>query len=338
MKLYCGDDLHRNNGVYTIIDETDKIILRKRVENHLPTVRALLEPYKRDLVGIAVESTSNWYWLADGLRKAGYTVHLVNPSAVKKYEGLKHSCDESESFHLAHLLRLGILPTGYIYPKEERPVRDMLRRRILLVHQKTQHLLSYQSLCARQLGICVPSKEIKNSAVEAAAGTFDETHLVLMGETNLATMQFLSERIRKFEKAALKVARLKPQFAKLHTVSGIGDILALTIAYETGEISRFHGAGNYASYARAVSAEWTTNSKKKGEGNRKNGNRYLAWAFVEAALHCRRHCEPARRFYQRKLNSGNNALATKALACKLAKACFYVLRDQVDFDPLKAFS
>jgi len=84
-----------------------------------------------------VESTYNWYWLVDGLQEEGYKVHLANPSAIKQYEGLKHTDDKWDSFWLAHMKRLNILPEGYIYPKEELPVRDILRRRLLFVQQRT---------------------------------------------------------------------------------------------------------------------------------------------------------------------------------------------------------
>lgn len=100
----------------------------------------------------AVESTFNWYWLVDGLQEAGYDVRLVNTAAVKQYDGLKHSGDFSDARHLAHLLRLGILPTGYIYPREARAVRDLLRKRSQLVRQRTTQILSMQNLLARNLG------------------------------------------------------------------------------------------------------------------------------------------------------------------------------------------
>ena len=112
-------------------------------------------------MGIVVESTYNWYWLVDGLMKEGYKVHLANPSAIKQYEGLKYSDDVREAFFLAQLLKLGILPEGYIYPKEERPVRDLLRRRLILIRQRTSHILSFQSLITRNTGVKMSCNDIK---------------------------------------------------------------------------------------------------------------------------------------------------------------------------------
>ena len=90
-------------------------------------ILATLAPYKNDIVGIVVESTYNWYWLVDLLMVAGYTLHLANPTAIQKYSGLKYSDDQHDAFWLAEMLRLGILPVGYIYPKEDRPIRDLLQ-------------------------------------------------------------------------------------------------------------------------------------------------------------------------------------------------------------------
>ena len=87
-----------------------------------------------------------WYWLVDGLEEQGYKIHLVNTAAVKQYEGLKHADDDTDAFWLAHLLRLGILPTGYIYPKEQRAVRDLARKRSQLVQERTTQILSLQTL------------------------------------------------------------------------------------------------------------------------------------------------------------------------------------------------
>lgn len=135
MRLYSAADLHSNNHFLTIIDEQDKRILEKRLPNELSVTLKTLEPYRADISGIAVESTFNWYWLVDGLMEAGYHVMLVNPSKVRQYEGLKHTDDRHDAFWLAHQMRLGILPTGYIYPKEQRAVRDLLRERRRLVRQ-----------------------------------------------------------------------------------------------------------------------------------------------------------------------------------------------------------
>ena len=128
MSHYCGIDLHSNNHVVVVIDAEDKRVYEKRLANDLSLTVKALAPYQETLQGVAVESTFNWYWLVDGLQEAGFRPKLVNTVAVKQYDGLKYSDDVHDAFWLAHLMRLGILPTGYIYPKAQRAVRDLLRR------------------------------------------------------------------------------------------------------------------------------------------------------------------------------------------------------------------
>ena len=133
MKLYVGIDLHSNNSVLVVLDENDKVIYSKRLPNDAQVILGVLAMYKEQIEAVAVESTYNWYWLVDGLLDAGVDVRLVNTAAIPQYAGLKHGNDHTDARHLAHLLRLNLLPEGYIYPREQRGVRDLLRRRFLLV-------------------------------------------------------------------------------------------------------------------------------------------------------------------------------------------------------------
>jgi len=121
-------------------------------------------------------------------------------------------------------------------------------------------------------------------------------------------------------------------------VSGIGEILGLTIMLESGDMSRFPKVGNFSSYCRCVKSERFSNAKKKGEGNRKNGNKYLAWAFIEAANFAVRYNDKIKAFYQKKKAKTNGIIAIKAVANKLARARYHILKDQVAFDVNKAFS
>src|SRR5882757_4801813 len=120
---YAGIDLHSNNCVVSVIDETDRVLAEHRVGNEMERVIAVLQPHRSELVGVVVESTFNWYWLVDGLQDRGFVVHLANTAAMQTYSGLKHSDDRHDARHLAHLLRLGVLPTGFIYPKTQRAAR-----------------------------------------------------------------------------------------------------------------------------------------------------------------------------------------------------------------------
>ena len=337
MNLYGGIDLHSTNSVIVVIDEQDQVIDQKRLPNQLDGILARLSPFQSQLSGLVVESTYNWYWLVDGLMEGGYRVHLANTAAIQQYEGLKYSDDASDARWLAHLLRLGILPEGYIYPKEERGVRDLLRKRMQLVQQRTSNLLSIQSQSARHLGRAWSSNRIRQLSCDDVDDLIRDGHVALGMTSNLVVIDCLNAQIRKLEKVVKAQAKLKPSFELLLSVSGIGTILGLTIMLETGDIGRFASVGDFASYCRCVGSEKLSNGKRKGKGNTKNGNKYLAWAFVEAANFAVRFNPQIKKYYQRKAAKTNKIVATKTVAHKLARACYYMLRDQVGFDVKLAF-
>lgn len=337
MVLYCGVDLHSTNSYLAVLDEQLRTVLGRRVPNRLDVVLGALEPFREQVQAIAVESTFNWYWLVDGLMEAGYRVKLVNTSAVHQYEGLKYIDDRHDARWLARLLHLGILPTGYIYPKQERPLRDLLRRRAFLVRQRTSSLLSIKTIFSRNTGEQVPANELKRLTAEQVDEQFSNPHLALAITSSLAIFHALNEQIARIEKAVLQQAKLRPEFALLESIPGIGVILALTIMYETGSIARFADAGHFCSYCRCVPSEHLSNGKVKGSGNVRNGNPYLSWAFTEAAHFAIRFEPLAKRFYERKKTRTNELVALRTVSHKLARASFHVLHDQVPFRSDQAF-
>jgi transposase len=339
MSLYGGIDLHANNSVIVLLNEQDEVIYRKRLPNALSTVLEQLAPYHTEMKGLVVESTYNWYWLVDGLMDADYRVHLANPAAIQQYSGLKYSDDHSDARWLAHLLRLGVLPEGYIYPKAERAVRDLLRKRAHLVRQHTANVLSVQNILTRNTGARFSVKRIHELTKQELQSLLAEEPQVLAVTSSLAVLDCLRQQIKTLEKTVHKRLHHTPAYEQLLTVDGIGTILAQTITLETGAISRFPTVGNYASYCRCVDSNKISNGKRKGTGNVKNGNPYLAWAYMEAAQFALRFQPAAQRFYQRKLakSRNNTVLARKAVAHKLSRACYYIMRDLVPFEAATAF-
>jgi transposase len=227
--------------------------------------------------------------------------------------------------------------SGYIYPREQRAVRDLLRKRCQLVRQRSTQILSMGNLIARNLGAHASGNEIKRwqpEHVEAMA-LLDEQKLAL--KANLAVMRCLDQQVNALERGILAKAKLREDYKALKTVSGIGEVLALTIALETGDVGRFDSPGNFASYARAVDSRRESNGKKKGVGNAKCGNKHLAWAFIEAAHFAVRYDAAIKRWYQKKCASSLAVVAIKAVAHKLARACYHVMKDGKPFDVSRAF-
>jgi transposase len=336
-KIMAGIDLHSNNLVVGLVDQDGQRLAHRKLECKLPPIVEFLKPYKERLDTVAVESTYNWYWLVDGLQLEGYPVVLANPAKIDQYSGIKHADDKNDAFFLAELARLKILPTGYIYDRRLRPVRDLLRRRISLVHQRTSLMLSFKSLFTRTTGQKMELRQVKALGVEEAAELYEHPANQLIAQVQIHHIQELDESIEQLEKAVLSVVRHLPCYPKLTTLPGVGLILGMTIAMETGPIERFAEAGHYASYCRAVDSKRLSNGKKKGDNNQKCGNKYLGWCYVEAAHFSCRTDELCRRWYDRKAARTNPVIATKALACKLAKAAWFLMAEQVDYDPKRVF-
>jgi transposase len=313
-------------------------VYKRKLPNDLATVTRELERFRAELTSVVVESTYNWYWLVDGLMDAGYRVQLANPSAIRPYSGLKHTDDADDARWLAELAQLGILREGYIHPKAERPVRDLLRKRGQLVQQRTTNLLSMQTQIQRSTAKRMTANDVKSLTVDTLGTLVNNADVCLAITSNLRVLQCLNEQIETLERTVVERVKLREEFRLLQTIPGVGRILALTTMLEVGDIHRFPTVGDFASYCRCVDSARLSNGKKKGAGNVKNGNPYLCWAWVEAANFALRCCAPIERFYRRKLASDHRVLAIKATAHKLCRAGYYVMRDHVPFDLAKAFS
>ncbi|HEX7235266.1 MAG TPA: IS110 family transposase, partial [Nitrosospira sp.] len=310
-KLIAGIDLHGNNVVIGIMNQEGKRVAHGKLDCDLKQVIGFLEPYKSQLQSMAVESTFNWYWLVDGLRQQGYGIDLANPGKIAQYNGLKHVDDKHDAFHLAQLQRLGILPKAYVYDAELRPVRDLLRRRTKLVQQRTALLLSFKSLHVRTTGQRLDLGDAKKMEPKEAAKMYQHPANQLIAQIQADHMQALERSIGRIETAVLKCARDIPFYQGLQSIPGIGRILGMTITMEVGDIKRFSSDGDFASYCRLVDAKRLSNGKCKADNNQKCGNKYLAWAFIEAANFARRYDQQCRRWYDRKAAKTSKVLATK---------------------------
>ena len=320
---YAAVDLHSNQSVLVLIDERDRQVWKGRLDNDLERILLALAPFREKLAAVAVESTYNWYWLVDGLKEAGYQVELVNRCAVKKYEGLKHQDDVSDAYWMAHLMRLGILPTGYIYPRKRRGLRDLARKRLRLVSQQTSHILLLESLYNRCLSQRLRAVQVR----QVDPQELEDPYWAQAARSSQRVLESLRVEIGTIEKQLKAALERDQEYEILQTIRGVGDVLSFTIWLETGDLKRFRKVGNYASYCRCVGSEKTSNQKKKGEGNRKNGNKYLAWAWQAAA----------RSFYQSKKAKRGAWVAHKALAHKLCRAGYFMLRDQVEYCSARLF-
>jgi len=337
MSLYAAIDLHSTNSVLAVMDQAGKPLLQCRRANDLRIVLADLAPFQEELAGVAVESTYNWYWLVDGLMDEGYRVHLVNTAAIPQYAGLKHGNDHTDALHLAQLMRLGLLPEGYIYPREQRATRDLLRRRFALVRQAVRLVLSIQSSVSRATGRVLSGNALKQITGAQLEALFPDPTTRFGVLVQFKLWLTLQDQIGGLERWIQRDLARPDLLLRLQSVPGIGPILGTTILLETGDIGRFASVGDYASYCRMVESVRLSNGKLKGHGNRKCGNRYLCWAYIEAANFATRHNTAIKRWYERKRAKKHRVVALKAVAHKLARACYHMLHEGTSFDPLRAF-
>lgn len=338
MKCYAGIDLHSNNAYLAIIDENGVVNFKKKLPNNLNTILLILKKFQKDITDIAVESTFNWYWLVDGLQEAGYRVHLANPSAMKQYDGLKYTNDKSDAVWLAEMLRLNILPTGYIYPKQGRSLRDLLRKRTLLMRHKTALMVSLKGFIHNWTGEQVNRNVLRQLSDEYLRDIFQNADNIESSVCLSNVIAMIDTQVKTIEQNVFERMPVKKEYRNLVTVCGIGPMLASTIILETGDISRFSNAGQYASYCRCVSSKKMSNEKKKGSGNRKNGNKYLSWAYLEAAYFMKRFYPKARAWFDKKCTQRGTTVAMKALSNKIARACYFIMRDQTVFQPSRLFA
>jgi len=330
-QVCCGMDLHSSNVYICVMEKDGTISYSKRLKNDLPSILDALKTCE-GLKHIAVESTFNWYWLVDGLMEHDYKVHLANPAQLTDCAAPKVTGDRHDAARLAYLLQRGELPEGYIYPKEVRPVRDVLRRRLMLVRQRTQTILSLQGMYARTTGKQISGSKLKKWTLLDVEKTFEQDADQFCAAELLATIQGLEKRVKKMDDYVRKFLKSYPDYQRILGVPGIGLALSLTILLETGPIERFACPGQYASYCRAVPSKRISNGKSKGQNNRKNGNKFLGWAYVEAAQFAQQHHPRIHSWFQKKQRRTCRNVALKSLAAKLSKATYIMLRDQSDFN------
>jgi len=325
--LYGGIDLHSSNSYCGIIDEKDNWIKHKRIANRIKDVTSFFDEYKDQLKGVVLESTYNGYWLMDGLLEAGYKVKLANPSKMGDYDGLKNSNDKTDTRWLAKMLRLGILSESYIYPKKERPMRDLLRKRTLFVNTRTRIVNSMEHQFQTWLCAKTRKQHLVRLTTQELNQLFKEKSLCLSAESGIEIIKTIDQRIKIIEKKLYTQVKETDMMRKLIVLPGIAKILGMTIILEVGSIDRFKSVKNYLSYCRLVEAKKMSNNKKKGAANRKCGNGILRWAYAEAAVHALKY-ERINKYYQRMKKKKGSSKALAIIASKIARVSYKIMTDK----------
>ena len=335
----CGIDLHARQMYVCVMDRQGKKLVHTNVkDNDFNFFLKLIEPYKHDLT-VCCECMFGWYWLADACQAAGLTFVLAHALYVKAIHGGKNKNDRIDSEKLTHLLRSNLIPPAYVYPAAKRPLRALLRQRIFYVWRRSEllariysHQLAHNRTLARQT-----SRRNRDPWEQQLLATEDHPLRQIALKNDLAMIKHFDHQIFQLEEELQRQTKAVAcrEYALLQTVPGIGEALGLTILYEVGDVNRFPTVKDFLSYCRLVKGTVASAGKIKGLRGAKLGNPYLGWAFGEAAVIAKRDHQVIGPLAQRleAQMQGNKFKANTVVAIKLARAAYFMLKNQTVFDP-----
>lgn len=296
-------------------------------------------PYKNEIV-VGAECMHCWYWLADFCDEIGVDFILGHALYMKAIHGGKAKNDRIDSFKIAHLIRGGNFPVAYVYPKTMRATRDLLRRRMKIVRHGA-HLKAHVANTTSQYNLPPNKVNLKNiCAREQLKNTFPDKTVQRNVDLDMAILDCYAKELSKVEWFIEQQAK---QHNPIHlhllkSISGIGRILALTIIYEIGDITRFESVQKFASYSRLVKCKAESAGKSYGTQGNKIGNAHLKWAFSEAAVLYLRGNKKAQQYLLKLQRRMSKAKALSALAHKLGRCVYFMLKNETVFDERRFLS
>lgn len=336
--FYCGIDLHTRMMHVCIVDQAGKTLVHENIDAGPREFLALVRPYRDSLV-VAAECMFTWYWLADLCQTEGIPFVLGHALYMKAIHGGKTKNDKIDSEKIARLLRGGMLPVAYVYPKEMRATRDLLRRRMQLVRLRGEALAHVQNTFS-QYNLPVPQKKLIFAANRTGiAEQFTEDSVRESVSVDLGLAEHLDGQLRKLELYLVRHAKVDdPQaYQRLQTVPGIGQTLGLVLLYEIHDITRFSGVGQFVSYCRLVRCSHESAGKKTAGKGKKIGNAHLRWAFGEAACLMLREVPAAKRFLARLEKKHGKAKSLSILSARIARTVYWMLKRKEAFDVKRFF-
>jgi transposase len=321
-----------------ILDQEGAKRLHRNVRAKPQDFLNAIEGFRDDLV-VGVECMFTWYWLADLCLNESIKFLLGHALYMRAIHGGKKKDDKIDSEKIARLLRGGTFPLAYVYPREMRATRDLLRRRTFLMRRRSE-LLAHVQLVNQQYNLDPFEKMLQYASNRDVLDRFQELGARQSVEADLQMVGHYDELLKQLESSLLRQAkRHDPQSCfLLQTIPGVGKLLALVLLYEIHAIDRFPTAGDLLSYARLVTPKQTSDGKVTGQGGAKIGNAHLKWAFSEAVLWMLRHSEDAKAYLNRKEKKHGKSRAMTMLARKIARTVYHMLKRKEAFDAVKFFA
>ena len=333
-RFYAGVDLHARTLYVHVLDANGKTVFEGNLPAEPDAFLAAIKPFRKGLV-VGCECMFAWYWLADLCEDEAIPFVLGHALYMKMIHGGKSKTDKIDAAKLANMLRGGLFPMAYVYPRAKRQTRDLLRRRSFFVRQRAQ-LIAHIQNTNTQFNLPPFAKKLTYAANRSAdiAERFADPSTQLAVSADLGLIDAYDEQIADVERHLVKNAKVDDAvtFGLLRTVPGIGPILGLTLLYEVDQIGRFPEPGNFLSYSRLVRCAHESAGKKKGTGGKKIGNAHLKWAFSEAACLMLRSCLPVKSWLQRQEKKKGKRKALGILEAKIGRAVYHLWRKAVPFD------
>jgi len=330
---FCGIDLHARTMYVCIIDKEGEIMVHRNMSANAENFLKVIEPYRQDIC-VAVECTFTWYWIADLCAREDIPFVLGHALYLKAIHGGKTKTDKIDSRKIAVILRGGMFPVAYVYPGEMRPTRDLLRRRMYLMHKRAE-LLAHIENTNSQYNLPPFGKKLayKSNRV-GVADRFEDAAAQKTITVDLNLVDYYDKLLAEVELFILKHARSNDPHSLylLQSMYGVGKILSLVMLYEIHDINRFPTVANFISYSRLVKPQRESAGKKSGSRNSKIGNVHLKWAFSEAAVLFLKGNEPAQKIHQRRVSKYGKSKALAILAQKLARAVYFMLKRKEPFN------
>jgi transposase len=338
-QYYCGVDLHARNMYLCVLDQAGKKVLHKQMPNCPQRFLAALAPYRPDVV-VTVESTYNWYWLADLCAQNGVPFALGHALYMKAIHSGKSKNDRIDSEKTARLTAGKMLPQSYVYPRHMRATRDLLRRRLYYVRLRAAAKGHIEIVNSQYNLPPLDGAARYKSKRKGVLEHFPEGELRYSIAADLSTIEHFDRVIPELEKQLIQYAKVHDgaSFKLLQSIDGVGNVLALTLLYEIHHLARFPRVQQFCSYARLTKAEKTSAGKRVGKGGRKIGNPYLKWAFSEATIQLINRNARVAEYFERRKNRLGKAAAYSHLAHKLGRCVYHVLKKQERFDVNKFLS
>ncbi len=330
---YCGIDLHARSLYVCIIDQDGNICIHKEISASPEKLQSILVPYIGTVV-VGVECMHCWYWVSDFCEDIGVDFILGHALYMKAIHGGKAKNDRIDSYKIANLMRGGNFPLAYVYPKEMRATRDLLRRRMKLVRHGA-NLKAHVCNTTSQYNLPANKVNLKNiCAREQIRSSFPDAVVQRNIDLDMAVLDCYVQELSKLEWFLEQQAKVHNpvHLHILRSISGVGRILALTIIYEVGDIRRFDSVQKFASYARLVKCKAESAGKSYGTQGNKIGNAHLKWAFSEAAVLYLRGNKKAQRYLQKLQKRMSKAKALSVLAHKLGRCVYFMLKNEKVFD------